>query len=74
MAPVRKNKGTAVERVADKFGGMAPFARLLGVAESTVRTWQCVYDGTIPSKHHRAIFALAKKHRKRVTARDLVNC
>jgi DNA-binding transcriptional regulator YiaG len=73
MAPIRKNHNTAVERVGDKFGGMAPFARLLGVAESTVRTWQSVYGGTIPSKHHAAIFALAKKYRKRVTARDLVN-
>lgn len=73
MAPVRKNKGTAVERVADKFGGMAPFARLLGVDPSTVRTWQCRYGGTIPSKHHAAILAAAKRLKKRVRPAMLVN-
>lgn len=72
MAPPRRTN-TAVTRVADKFGGLAGFARLLRLPPSTVRSWNNRDGGRIPSRHHLSILALAKKHRKRVRPGDLVN-
>lgn len=72
MAPMRRTN-TAVTRVADRFGGLAPFAALLGLPPSTVRSWNNRDGGRIPSRHHTTILALAKKHRKRVTPAMLVN-
>jgi uncharacterized protein YjcR len=73
MAPIRRGHTTATERVADKFGGFAELARLLGAAPSTVRSWNSRDGGRIPSRYHTAILALARKHKKRVRPGDLVN-
>lgn len=80
MPPARRNKGTAVERVADKFGGFGPFARLLGLHESAVRQWNMDKavnrrgrDGSIPDAYHKKIVALAKKHRVKLRVSEMVN-
>lgn len=73
MPPVRKNRNTAVERVADKLGlNFAEFGDALGISRWSPGYWNRA-GGHIPGKHHRAIMALAKKKRVRVTAKDLVN-
>lgn len=74
MAPKRHNKNSAVERVADKFGGYGPFARLIGLAgPSAVSKWNLRGGGNIPSKYHGPIMALAKKRRVRIRLQDLIN-
>jgi len=72
MPPIRRNKNTAVERVADKLGlSLAALGEALGVSRWTPGWWNS-HGGEIPSKHRPAVLALAKKRRVRLAARELV--
>ncbi len=72
MPPIRRNKNTAVERVADKLGlSLAALGAALGISRWTPGWWNS-HGGEIPAKHHRAVLALARKRRVRLAARELV--
>lgn len=80
MSPKRTNRGTAVERVADKFGGFVPLADICGVTRIAVCLWNTRKttnrrgrDGNIPDRYHGLILAAAKKRKVRVRPGDLVN-
>jgi hypothetical protein len=71
MAPVRRNKNTPAERVADACGGGAPLARLLGLDPSAVRHWNGAGGGIVPARWREKITRLAKRKKVRVMEKDL---
>ncbi len=80
MPPVRKNRNTATERVADKFGGFVPFAQAIGLTPAAVKQWNADpakvrrgRNGAIPDRHFPRIMAEAKKRRIKLRAEELVN-
>lgn len=65
--------------VIEQFDGIRPLARLMKKCPSTIWEWIKQRDetgrgrsGIIPSKHHKELLRLARKHGKDVTPTDLV--
>ncbi len=80
MAPKRVLKGTAVERVANYFGGFAQLGAVLGISREAVQLWNTDRrknrrgrDGRIPDAYHDAIMEAARKRRIKQRAEELVN-
>jgi hypothetical protein len=63
---------TPADLVIDLFDGIRPLARLLQKNPSTIWAWQQKRKGLIPSKHHRRLLKLARKHGVTLSATDLV--
>jgi hypothetical protein len=73
MPPIRRNKNTAVERVADKLDmSLAALGEALGVSRWTPGWWNS-HGGEIPEKHRDAVKKLAKQRKVRVTLADFHN-
>ncbi len=80
MPPARKNKGTACEKIADRFGGFVPFSKAIGVSSAAVKQWNADpskarrgRNGAIPDKWFPKIIAEAKKRGIKLRPQDLVN-
>lgn len=56
--------------VIQRFGGVRPLARLLGISGAAVCQWQ--NSGKIPAKHHEKIIGLAKQQRIQVHPKHLI--
>lgn len=67
---------TPAKIVIDRFGGVRPLARLMGLTPGTVCRWALPKshrgsDGFIPARHHRRLLDLAKEHGKWLTLDEL---
>lgn len=64
------------ELVINRFNGVRPLARLLDVDHSSVVRWPQPkprgLGGTIPSRHHAKLLELAKAHKIKLTASELI--
>jgi hypothetical protein len=70
--------GTAVERIAKKFGGQAALARELKITRSAVCHWNRPRDaggrdGSIPDVYHAGIIAAAKRKKLGLKKEELIN-
>lgn len=68
MDKMDKDNENIINNLAEKFGGVANFSRLLDISAQTIYSWKRV--GLIPAKYHVFIMKAAAERGKVLTLKD----